>query len=170
MMVKPIIGASSPILLELPDLKATCALAGQIAARVRPGDVLALRGELGVGKTAFARAFIQAFAMNAGAPAPDEIPSPTFTLVQIYEFDNCAIYHFDLYRVETSTEAYELGIEDAFADSVSLIEWPDRLGELLPTDRLEITLRDGATENARRAEIDFIGDWSRRAKEIFPDD
>ncbi|NQU71204.1 MAG: tRNA (adenosine(37)-N6)-threonylcarbamoyltransferase complex ATPase subunit type 1 TsaE [Rhodospirillales bacterium] len=168
-MVKPIV-AASPILLELSDLEATRALAGRIALWVRPGDVLALSGALGAGKTAFARAFIEAFAKRAGAPTPEEIPSPTFTLVQVYEFEDCEIYHFDLYRVDTPAEAHELGIEDAFADSVSLIEWPDRLGALLPGDRLEIELRDGATEHARQAEITGIGVWSDRVTEIFPND
>ena len=167
-MVEPI-AAASPIFRELSDPDATSALAGRIAPWTRPGDVVALRGGLGLGKTAFARAFINAFARHAGAPVPDEIPSPTFNLVQIYEFPQCAVYHFDLFRVETPSEAHELGIEEAFADSVSLIEWPDRLGGLLPADRLEIELRDGRDDNARRAEITGLGGWSNRVNEIFRD-
>lgn len=168
-MVEPIV-AVLPILHKLSDLDATRTLAEKIAPWTHAGDVLALRGTLGAGKTAFARAFIQAFARSAGAPVPEEIPSPTFTLVQIYEFRESTVHHFDLYRVEKPSEAYELGIEEAFTDSVSLIEWPDRLGPLLPSDRLEIEFRDGPNENARLAEISGLGAWSHRMKEIFRDE
>ena len=155
--------------LALCDLSATCALAGKIALWARPGDVVALRGALGAGKTVFARSFIEAFADHVGAPPPGEIPSPTFTLAQVYEFGDNVIYHFDLYRLEAPADAYELGIEDAFADSVSLIEWPDRLGGLLPGDRLDIELVDGADENARGVHITGRGAWTDRVEEIFPD-
>jgi tRNA threonylcarbamoyladenosine biosynthesis protein TsaE len=156
--------------LSLQNLSATRALAGKIAPWARPGDVVALRGALGTGKTAFARAFIEAFAGHVGAKPPEEIPSPTFTLVQIYEFGDSVIYHFDLYRLEAPTDAYELGIEDAFGDSISLIEWPDRLGGLLPEDRLDIELQDGADEDARNVHVTGAGAWSNRMNEIFPDD
>src|SRR5215217_6892747 len=133
------------IVAELPDEAATAALAARIAALARPGDVIALRGELGAGKTSLARAFIRA---RGGA---GEVPSPTFTLVQVYEFGDAAIWHFDGYRLRDPDEAWELGIEDAFRDGISLIEWPERLGPLLPPRRLEITLSDAGPTNARRA-------------------
>jgi len=116
---------------ELPDEAATAALAARIAALARPGDVIALKGELGAGKTSFARAFI-----CARAGRDEIVPSPTFTLAQAYEFPDVTIWHFDCFRLRDPEEAWELGIEDAFRDGISLIEWPGRLGHLLPSRRL----------------------------------
>jgi tRNA threonylcarbamoyladenosine biosynthesis protein TsaE len=144
------------IVIELPDKAATAALAARIAALVRPGDVIALKGELGAGKTSFARAFIRA---RGGL---DAVPSPTFTLVQIYELSEVPIWHIDAYRLRDPEEAWELGIEDAFLDGVSLIEWPERLGTLVPARRLEITLSAGPRPRARRAAIDPPAEWSAR--------
>jgi tRNA threonylcarbamoyladenosine biosynthesis protein TsaE len=167
-MVDPV-AASPPVSLQLSGPDATRALAATIAAGTRPGDVIALRGALGAGKTVFARGFIEAFARLHDAPPPGEIPSPTYTLAQVYEFPGGTVVHFDLYRLKSASEAHELGIEDAFADAISLIEWPDRLGALLPADRLEIELRDGAGENARIAEITGLGAWSGRVAEMLGD-
>jgi tRNA threonylcarbamoyladenosine biosynthesis protein TsaE len=144
------------IVVELPDEGATAALAARIARRARPGDVIALKGELGAGKTSFARAFIRA---RGGA---ESVPSPTFTLVQTYEVDDVAIWHFDCYRLRHPDEAWELAIEDAFAEGISLIEWPERLGPLVPARRLEITLSAGPTPSARVATIDPGADWASR--------
>jgi tRNA threonylcarbamoyladenosine biosynthesis protein TsaE len=99
----------------------TIALAAKIAGAAEAGDVVALQGPLGAGKTVFARGFIRALT------SPDEeVPSPTFTLVQVYEGDDCPIHHFDLYRIESADELYELGIEEALSDGITLIEWPER--------------------------------------------
>jgi tRNA threonylcarbamoyladenosine biosynthesis protein TsaE len=144
------------IVIELPNEDATAALAARIAALARAGDVLALKGELGAGKTSFARAFIHA---RGGG---EDVPSPTFTLVQVYELDGAAVWHFDAYRLRDPDEAWELGIEDAFRDGISLIEWPERLGSLVPGRRLEITLSDGPALGARRATIDLADDWAMR--------
>ena len=117
--------------VDLPDEAATAAFAARISALAEIGDVIALKGDLGCGKTSFARSFIRA---RGGT---EEVPSPTFTLVQIYELPSAAIWHFDLYRIKSPEEAWELGIEDAFSEGISLIEWPERLGPLLPRRRLE---------------------------------
>ena len=77
------------------------------------------------------------------------MPSPTFTLVQLYEHERGAIWHFDLYRLNAPEEAWELGIEDAFASAIALIEWPENLGPLLPADRLEVNLAQGTGAGAR---------------------
>ncbi len=137
--------------LPLPDLAATRALARRLAPRLAAGDVVALEGPLGAGKTAFARFVIEALAEAAGNPPPAEVPSPTFTLVQIYDTGRVPVWHLDLYRVERAEDAVELGIEEAFATAVTLIEWPARLGSLLPADRLEVALAraDGETRRAR---------------------
>lgn len=142
--------------IELPDEAATAAFAARIAALARPGDVIALKGELGAGKTSFARAFIRA---RGGG---EDVPSPTFTLAQVYELDDGAVWHFDVYRLRNPDEAWELGIEDAFRDGISLIEWPERLGMLIPARRLQITLSQGPAPTARRAAIDPAGDWAAR--------
>ena len=144
------------IAIDLPDEAATAELAARLAALAQPGDVIALKGELGAGKTSFARAFIRARG-DAG-----EVPSPTFTLVQVYDLPGGSVWHFDAYRLRDPEEAWELGIEDAFADGISLIEWPERLGSLVPVRRLEILLMPGVTEAGRRAIIDGAGDWQAR--------
>ncbi|MGE0724239.1 MAG: tRNA (adenosine(37)-N6)-threonylcarbamoyltransferase complex ATPase subunit type 1 TsaE [Alphaproteobacteria bacterium] len=148
------------IVTELPDLEATSALAARIAALARPGDVIALQGELGAGKTTLARAFIRARGYTG------EVPSPTFTMAQLYDLDDAPIWHFDAYRLRDPDEAWELGIEDAFREGISLIEWPERLGPLLPDRRLWITLSDAGPPNARRATLDPGlgpgGDWAER--------
>src|SRR5437660_1612729 len=144
------------IVIELQDEAATAALAAHIASLARPGDVIALKGELGAGKTSFARAFIRA---RGGHEA---VPSPTFTLVQVYELADGPVWHIDGYRLRDPEEAWELDIEDAFLDGVSLIEWPERLGPLVPARRLEITLSAGPTPAARRATIDPPAEWSAR--------
>jgi tRNA threonylcarbamoyladenosine biosynthesis protein TsaE len=143
-------------LIDLPDENATAAFAARLAALARPGDVIALKGELGAGKTCFARAFIQA---RGGDEA---VPSPTFTLVQTYDLPGGAVWHFDLYRLRAAEEAWELGIEDAFRDGISLIEWPERLGALLPARHLLIALDFVAAPGARRATLTGRGHWQKR--------
>lgn len=147
--------------LDLADEAATDRLAAELAGVARVGDVVALRGELGCGKTAFARAFIR-----ARAERPEEVPSPTFTLVQTYDLDNGAVYHFDLYRLNAVDEALELGIEEAFADGLSLIEWPERLGGFLPEKRIDVILAYAAKPEARHLTIIGHGDWPERLKEV----
>jgi tRNA threonylcarbamoyladenosine biosynthesis protein TsaE len=148
------------MIVDLPDEDATVALAARIAAAAEPGDVIALSGPLGAGKTAFARAFIRA---RGGV---GEVPSPTFTLVQAYELPGATIWHFDFYRLRQADEAWELGIEDAFRDGISLIEWPERIGSLLPPGRLGIALLPADAPGARRADIDGGEGWSARLDRI----
>ncbi len=140
--------------LDLPDEAATVALARRIATLARPGDVIALSGDLGAGKTFFARAFI----------GEADVPSPTFTLVQTYQKPGQKpgkrqIWHFDLYRLKGASEAIELDIEDAFAEGISLIEWPERLGALLPAERLDVDLQipAGAAAETRRRSVILTG-------------
>src|SRR5438874_3817201 len=145
------------VVIELPDEAATAALATRLARLARRGDVIALKGELGAGKTSFARAFVR-----ARAGRDEVVPSPTFTLAQAYDFPDATVWHFDCFRLRDPEEAWELGIEDAFRDGISLIEWPERLGHLLPPRRLEIALLPGAAPQARRAEIDARPEWTAR--------
>jgi tRNA threonylcarbamoyladenosine biosynthesis protein TsaE len=155
----------SPVAFDiaLADLAATEVLAGQLAARAKAGDVIALAGGLGMGKTSFARAFIHA---RPGGSGVNEVPSPTFTLVQVYELPGAPVWHFDLYRLVRDEDAYELGIEEAFATAISLIEWPDRLGALLPADRLDVEFSSGATPESRLVRLVAGPSWTERVKDM----
>jgi len=148
--------------VQLPDEAATAAFAARIAAVAAAGDIIALKGDLGAGKTSFARAFIRARGCG------EAVPSPTFTLIQVYDVPPAAIWHFDLYRLNSPNEAWELGIEDAFSEAISLIEWPERLGSLLPHRRLEITLLFGDRPEERRAVLDAGEDWQGRLTGVLP--
>ena len=143
--------------LDLPDEGATASLAARIAALARSGDIIALKGDLGTGKSSFARSFIRATCNR-----DEDVPSPTFTLVQVYQRDPTAIWHFDLYRLRSPEEAWELDIEEAFSTSISLIEWPERLGALLPERRLQVALAYGDQLGARRAFLDPGTGWQAR--------
>ena len=149
------------IVVELTDESATAALAQRVAMQAQAGDVIALKGDLGSGKTSFARAFIRA--RGSGGEA---VPSPTFTLVQVYDLPCAPVWHFDLYRLRRAEEAWELGIEEAFVEAISLIEWPEQLGAILPADRLEIALLPGATPEARCAAIESGPSWAARLPAI----
>ena len=142
--------------IDLPDEQATGALAARLAAAAHPGDVIALQGGLGAGKTSFARAFI------AARGGDETVPSPTFTLVQTYDLPGGMIWHFDLYRLRMAEEAWELGIEEAFRDGISLIEWPERLGVLLPRRRLLVALDFAAQPGVRRATLSGDGERATR--------
>jgi tRNA threonylcarbamoyladenosine biosynthesis protein TsaE len=157
-------GPSTVRMAKLADEAATVELARRIAGVARAGDVIALAGDLGVGKTRFARAFIDSMTGDG-----EEVPSPTFTLVQTYESPAGTIWHFDLYRLSRPAEAYELGIEDAFAEGIAVIEWPERLQELLPSQRLDIALSFAGDANARAAQVVGHGNWAPRVEELFPD-
>ena len=147
-------------------MRDTTALAKTLAKALEPGDVVALHGDLGAGKTTFARALIAAFAAEAGQAAP-EVPSPTFTLVQTYEFPRATLWHCDLYRIERPEDALELGIEEALAGGIALIEWPERLGRLLPARRIEVNLAFTGTGAARRIAIAAPPALARRVAAAF---
>lgn len=117
------------------SLKDTQSFAMQCAESAQNGDVITLEGPMGAGKTAFARHFIQHLVGEE-----IDVPSPTFTLVQTYETSKGTIWHFDLYRLEDADEIYEIGWEEAISDGILLIEWPERLGNLLPWQRKEIKI------------------------------
>ena len=145
----------SMVEIFLPDEAATARLAGRLAPHLKPGDVIALRGGLGAGKTTFARALISAL-----IGAQTDVPSPTYTLVQTYDTPGLTVFHFDLYRLEHAGEVMELGWEETM-DGLSLIEWPDRAGGHLPQWRLDLTLEQ--TVDGRTARLEAHGeDWQAR--------
>ena len=112
----------------------TAELACKVAAICRIGDVWALSGTLGAGKSVFARAFIKSLT-NV-----NEVPSPTFTLVQTYTAEAFEIYHYDLYRLEKPAEIFELGVEHSFYSGVNLVEWPEKMGSFAPRDMWRINI------------------------------
>ena len=146
--------------LPLPDEAATAALAARLARLAVPGDVLALWGDLGMGKTTFARAFMAARAGTARGEIT--VPSPTFTLLQTYDLPGGPVWHYDLYRLAAADDVWELGWEEGLADAINLVEWPERLGDLLPAGRLDVELKPGANDHARRASLAPHGDWAAR--------
>ena len=112
----------------------TIKLAERFATLTENKDVFALYGTLGVGKSVFSRAVIQKLTQA------EEVPSPTFTLVQSYSYGNTEIYHFDLYRLKSPEEVFELGFEEAVYGGISLIEWPEKAGYLLPKDVFKVNI------------------------------
>lgn len=153
--------------MALPDEAATRALARSLAGRLRAGDVVFLIGDLGAGKTTFARGLITALPRAEGGDpgedsAAEEVPSPTFTLVQIYERRPAPVWHVDLYRLERPEDVEELGLDEAAGDAITVIEWPDRLGQRVPADRLEIRFSYGAAPGARSVVLAVYGGWRER--------
>jgi tRNA threonylcarbamoyl adenosine modification protein YjeE len=150
--------------LTLPDEEATRRLAMDIASALEPGDLITLSGDLGAGKTAFARALIR----HLLADDTIEVPSPTFTLVQNYELPRFTLVHGDLYRVASAAELSELGFEDLPDQAVVLVEWPDRAAGSLPVDRLDITftLAPGLAPSVRHVRYTGFGAFAPRAERI----
>jgi N-acetylmuramate 1-kinase len=146
---------SEAVIRDLPDEAATAALARELALFVRPGDCLAISGDLGSGKTALARGLIQALSPQGESL---EVPSPTFTLVQTYDDTRVAVAHFDFYRLNDPAELAETGFQELVDSHLTLVEWPDRLPGELPDDRLDIALEIAGT--GRCARLTGHGDWS----------
>ena len=145
---------------------ATRRFAEALAPRLGAGDVLLLDGPIGSGKTAFARALIAARLAAAGA-APEDIPSPTFTLVQTYLAGPLEIWHADLYRLTHPDEAAELGLEEAFATALCLVEWPDRLGRAAPPEALRLAFAAEEAEEARRLTLSGPPAWAERLEPVL---
>lgn len=138
---------SDPFLsLDLEDEAATGRLAEDLAAILGQGDLIALSGDLGAGKSTFARALLRVLADDEDL----EVPSPTFTLVQTYEFDRFAVSHFDLYRLEEPEELEELGLDELLETGAALVEWPEQGGDLLPEGALWLRFEVGEDEDSRR--------------------
>ena len=156
------------ISVTLADETDTRRLGEDLALALKPGDVLALSGDLGAGKSTLARALLRALADDATL----EVPSPTFTLVQTYETPHFSIVHADFYRLESPNDVWELGWDDARGEAVLLVEWAERLGPALtPRDRLEIEFEtiggaDGNEDGARRAHLTGFGAWAERLARI----
>ncbi len=138
------------LILHPQSPEETAQYATSLATRLDGGDVILLVGDVGAGKTHFARALIQSM-MNP----PEDVPSPTFTLVQTYHTARGDVWHADLYRLTSTHEIEELGLTDAFQADICLVEWPDRLGTLAPTDALTLSFAPAETDEARQ----IVASW-----------
>jgi N-acetylmuramate 1-kinase len=141
-------------------------LAGLLALKIETGDALALQGDIGAGKTTFARALIRALLGDNRA----EVPSPTFSLQQIYETPRITVSHFDLFRLSSAEEALELGLDDCLRNGAAVIEWPERARALLPADRFELALAESEWTDTRCVTLTGFGtaaDRVRRIGELF---
>lgn len=127
--------------VHLPDPEATSQTGVSLARVLRPGDTVLLSGPIGAGKSHLARAAIQEMMRLDGYPI-EEVPSPTFTLVQVYDLPRGEVWHVDLYRLSETQDAIELGLDDAFSTAICMVEWPDRLGPDQPSGALHITLEE----------------------------
>jgi len=142
----------------LADLRATEALGARIAAVLQLGDLVALKGDLGAGKTTMARAILASLGVT------ENVPSPTFTLVQEYTSPTLIVRHFDLYRLEDAAEVRELGLDDALLDGAALVEWPERAEIFMPVDRLQVDLWHH--QDMRRARLTGPARWRQRLSEF----
>ena len=157
---------SQSLVLPLADDSATRALGRALAGPLRPGDLVALHGDLGSGKTSFARTFIRSLTR------PDEdVPSPTFTLVQTYDAGDLVIAHADLYRLEGPDDVWELGLDDMIAEGIVLIEWPDRLGPARSMVSLDVAMAlvPDASPTVRAVTLRAAPDWHDRLVDLGPD-
>lgn len=149
--------------LATPD--ATADLAQSIGSTLGAGDVILLEGSIGAGKTHFARALIQGI-----LAVPEDVPSPTFTLVQVYDTVQGELWHADLYRLTSTFELEELGLSQAFCDSICLIEWPDRLASDAPDSALWLSFSDGRDDQARLCTATWSDPrWTSRLKGLLHD-
>lgn len=138
----------------------TAALATSLGPQLAAGDTLLLSGPVGAGKTHFARHMIQSVLRE-----PEDVPSPTFTIVQTYDTDACQVWHCDLYRISSTYEIEELGLWDAFEDAICVVEWPDRLGDLAPSNALHIDFSNGSNGDTRKLIAQWTGPhWASRLR------
>ena len=148
--------------LRLISPDATCGLAQALAPGLGAGDVLLLSGPVGAGKTHFARCLIRALTTR-----DEDVPSPTYTLVQTYPGPKAEIWHADLYRLGDPAEIVELGLADAFDEAIALVEWPDRLGELTPASALHLDFAHGTGAETRHLTLRWHDPrWTRKIKTL----
>lgn len=145
--------ADQSLVLISRSLEQTESIGSALGDILKPGDLLAVRGPLGAGKSALCRAVVRQMMREPGT----EVPSPSYTLVNVYDAPNCEIWHADLYRLGDESELHEIGLEDAVAQSVVLVEWPERWPNP-PSRRLEISITPSPGED-RTLRVDAIGAW-----------
>ena len=156
--------------LAFPTPDHTTTFAAALAHQLTPGDVILLSGGIGAGKTHFARSVIQSRLAAHGLA--EDVPSPTFTLVQTYDDTTCEIWHSDLYRLTHPDEIEVLGLIDAFETAICLVEWPDRLGDLIPQSALSLEFSTGdASDDPDLRHVQISGpaeNWEARIQKALP--
>lgn len=153
---------------NLPDEAATLQAGSDLAPLLMTGDCVLLRGDLGAGKTTFVRGLLAGYALRHQM-TPVDVPSPTFTLVQIYPFPHTTFYHYDLYRLpeeDNELDLVEIGFDESLTQGVALVEWPDRLGLATPSDALYLNLALN-NDGSRTLSWHGTGAWASRATQIF---
>jgi tRNA threonylcarbamoyl adenosine modification protein YjeE len=160
----PTTSGGSSFSVQLADEEALRRFMRDIATALEPGDLITLSGDLGAGKTTFARALIRHLAGDETV----EVPSPTFTLIQTYDLENFPVVHADLYRITGSSELAELGFDDLPENAIVLLEWPDRAAGFLPADRLDIafTMSPSRGETFRNVRVTGYGTFAPRAERM----
>ncbi len=131
--------------------------AKKLANHLKPGDIITFIGNLGAGKTTLIKSIVQALNI-----VDVEVTSPTFNLVHIYDSLKCKIWHFDLYRLKDKEEIFELGIEDAYGVAICLIEWPQIINDILPKNKLDITIDFISKDNSRNIKLEGHYEWVER--------
>jgi len=150
-------------ILHLNSADETCHLAQALAPLLSPGDALLLSGGIGAGKTHFARCLIL-----ASLEVPEDVPSPTYTLIQTYPGQRGEIWHADLYRLNDAQEIDELGLIEAFTAAICLVEWPDRLGNQTPATALHLSFEDTHGDDTRELTLRWSDPvWTDRLKEVL---
>lgn len=154
---------TAPRILTFHSPEETALFAARLAPQLRAGDCLLLHGPVGAGKTHFARHLVQSL-----LPLPEDVPSPTYTLVQTYDTTAGPLWHADLYRLTAPDEVEELGLIEAFETAICVIEWPDRLGALTPRHALYLRFsHDDNRSDTRHIEIKWSdATWAERIREI----
>jgi tRNA threonylcarbamoyladenosine biosynthesis protein TsaE len=147
------------MIYDLPEAEATARLGAAVALALKLGEAVCLEGPLGAGKSTLARALVRAL-----TTPHEDVPSPTFTLVQFYAGARFPLAHFDLYRLERADEAFEIGLDEALEEGAAVIEWPERLGGRLPQDRLDIDI--AFSGEGRIARLSPHGAWKGRKLEF----
>lgn len=156
-MIKPM--SQKIITFDLADDAATRGFGARLSRHLKAGDTLCLTGDLGAGKTSLSRGLIQALCDDAG-----EVPSPTYTLLQTYSASDFEIWHFDLYRIKAPSEVWELGMEDAIYDGLTLIEWPSMMRDLLPEGTLDIDITFKG--EGRQIALSMTPAWQERLNDL----
>jgi tRNA threonylcarbamoyl adenosine modification protein YjeE len=145
---------------RLNDLGDTQKLAQYIASIIKKGDVVLLQGELGSGKTTFARFFVGNFVKDV------IVSSPTFGIVNIYEGSECELWHYDLYRLKHQEEIFELGLDEALRKAIVIIEWPEIIRDMISNNGVVLSLKYKNSDDSREVQITLLGELQKRKNDI----
>jgi tRNA threonylcarbamoyladenosine biosynthesis protein TsaE len=159
--MRPPVSAQDSVSRAIDTPEAMARLGRAIAKALRPGEAICLWGPLGAGKSTLARGLVRAL-----TGPREEVPSPTFTLVQLYHGQRLSIAHFDLYRLATAAEAFELGLDEALEVGAVVVEWPERLQGMLPEHRLDVEISIPETAAGRCVRLSGHGAWAGRDREL----